>query len=296
MATQREIKKRIASVASTRKITKTMEMVSTSKMKKMQDRLLKTQPYLRKIENIILNIRESAVEELSGTLFDERAKPQRILLFLIAGNRGLCGGYNANVIDFALRFKRRLELEEGKEVLLYVMGKKAINYCKFSKIATFKTIINPEDKISFEESAQMGEELINLFQSGEIDEAHFAYTKIITSATQKPAIERVLPVRIEIPGSEFELRKSEFKADYIFEPTPYEVLNMLLPLYVKVKLFTCILESGFSEQFARRVAMKNATDAATDMVRELTIRYNRARQAKITKEIAEIVGGASALE
>jgi F-type H+-transporting ATPase subunit gamma len=293
VATQREIKKRIVSVSSTKKITKTMEMVSTSKMKKMQDRLLKTQPYSQKIDTMIAHIQETAVDDLYDPLLLERPNPSRVMLISITGNRGLCGGYNTNVIDETIKFKKKLSIEEGKEVLLYVMGKKGINYFKFAKETMYKSMPNPEDKISFADAVAFGEELINQFVSGEVDEVYVAYTRIVSSASQKPAIIRLLPISTE--QHEIIDKGSEFKRDYVFEPNPYEVLSSLLPLYVKVKLYTCILESGFSEQFARRVAMKNATDAATDMVRELTIKYNRVRQAKITNEIAEIVGGASAL-
>jgi len=293
VATQREIKKRIVSVSSTKKITKTMEMVSTSKMKKMQDRLLKTQPYSAKIDRMISHIRDTAVEDVYDPLLLERPNPSRIVLLTISGNRGLCGGYNTNVLDETTKFKRKLSIEEGKEVLLYVFGKKGINYFKFIKETMYKSLPNPEDKISFPDAMKLGDELINMFVSGEVDEVHLAYTKIISSSSQKPAIIRLLPITTD--ESDIIDKAGEFKLDYIFEPNPYQVLSSILPLYVKVKLYTCILESGFSEQFARRVAMKNATDAATDMVRELTIRYNRARQAKITNEIAEIVGGAAAL-
>lgn len=270
-----------------------MEMVSTSKMKKMQDRLLKTQPYAQKIDTMIAHIQETAVDDLYDPLLLERSNPARIMLLTITGNRGLCGGYNTNVIDETIRFKRKLSIEEGKEVLLYVMGKKGINYFKFAKETMYKSMPNPEDKISFTDAVSFGDELINQFVSGEVDEVYIAYTRIVSSSSQKPAIIRLLPVSTE--RQEIIDKGGEFKRDYLFEPNPYEVLSSLLPLYVKVKLYTCILESGFSEQFARRVAMKNATDAATDMVRELTIKYNRVRQAKITNEIAEIVGGASAL-
>lgn len=293
MATQREIKKRITSVASTKKITKTMEMVSTSKMKKMQDRLLKTQPYSSKIDRMITHIRDTAVEDVYDPLLLERPNPNRIVLLSVTGNRGLCGGFNTNLLNETMKFKQKLSIEEGREVLLYIFGKKGINYFKFIKEPLYKALPNPEDKITFNDAIKLGDELINLFVSGEVDEVHLAYTKVISSATQKPAIIRLLPISTD--DSDVVDKAGEFKLDYIFEPNPYKVLSSLLPLYVKVKLYTCILESGFSEQFARRVAMKNATDAATDMVRELTIRYNRARQAKITNEIAEIVGGSAAL-
>ncbi len=293
MATQREIRKRIKSVASTKKITKTMEMVSTSKMKKMQNRLQMSKPYSMKIDQIIANLRESGVEDVVDPLLQERAEPNRILILMITGNRGLCGGFNTNVIDNTLAFKNKLAVEEGKDVLLYTIGKKGNNYLKFINEPIYKFGLNLEDKQTFNDASILGNELINLFINGEVDEVHISSTRVVSTSSQKPMITRLLPITPE--RHEVEQSTSEYHVQYIFEPSPYRIFSSLLPLYVKVRLYTSLLESGFSEQFARRVAMKNATDAASEMVRELTIRYNRVRQAKITNEIAEIVGGASAL-
>ena len=293
MATQREIKKRIASVKSTQKITRTMEMVSTAKMKKMQDRLSKSMPYNNKMNKIIDNLRQTGVDEIFDPLLQERPDPSRILLLLVSGNRGLCGGYNTNVIEKAIDFKNQLSIEEGKEVLLYVIGKKANSYMKFVGESMYKYTDNLEDDFKFSNAADLGNELINLFVTGEVDEVYLAYTHI-SKATQAATIERLLPLKPET--GTIEESAEEFNVEYIFEPNPYKIFSSLLPLYVKMKLYLSILESAFSEQFARRVAMKNATDAATEMIRDLTISYNRARQAKITTEITEIVGGAAALE
>ncbi|MCX8123477.1 MAG: F0F1 ATP synthase subunit gamma, partial [Spirochaetes bacterium] len=142
--------------------------------------------------------------------------------------------------------------------------------------------------------ARLGDEVVNMFITGEVDEVYVSYTKIMTRSTQKATIIRLLPFKPE--GIVMKETAEEFHVEYIFEPNPYRIFSTLLPLYIKAKIYMAVLESGFSEHFARRVAMKNATDAAKEMVRDLTITYNRARQAKITKEISEIVGGAAALE
>lgn len=294
MATQRDIRKRIQSVSNTKKITRTMEMVATAKMKKMSDRLQMSQPYSEKLNKIILHLRESGLENIIDPLIQERPDPRRILVLMITGNRGLCGGFNINVIENTMSFKERLAIEEGREVLLYVIGKKAINHFRFINEPMYKSLPNFEDKLTFDDAALLGNELIELFVSGEIDEVYVSYTQAITTASQKPAITRLLPI---VPDRrDVDEAMPEFYVQYIFEPNPFKIFSSLLPLYIKVKLYLYQLESGYSEQFARRVAMKNATDAATEMIRELTISYNRARQDKITKEIAEIVGGAAALE
>ena len=294
MATQRDIRKRIQSVSNTRKITRTMEMVATAKMKKMSDRLQMSQPYSEKLNRIILHLRESGLENIIDPLIQERPDPRRILVMMITGNRGLCGGFNINVIENTMSFKERLTIEEGREVLLYVIGKKAINHMRFIDEPMYKSLPNFEDKLTFDDAALLGNELIELFVSGEVDEVYVSYTQVVTTASQKPVISRLLPIVPE--RTDVDEVMPEFYVQYIFEPNPFRIFSSLLPLYIKVKLYLYQLESGYSEQFARRVAMKNATDAATEMIRELTISYNRARQDKITKEIAEIVGGAAALE
>jgi F-type H+-transporting ATPase subunit gamma len=293
VATPREIRKRIKSVGNTKKITKTMEMVSTAKMKKLQQRLEMTKPYANKLDLIISHIRDSAVDDIYDPLMTERANPSRIMIVTLTGNRGLCGGFNTNMIENTMNFQRKLSVEEGKDVLLYMIGKKGMNYFRFIGKESYKAMPNPEERFTFKEASELGNELISLFTTGEVDEVHLSYTKILTSSSQKPALTRLLPI---VPDKKDVIdSREEFKMDYVFEPNAYDVMASIFPLYVKVKLYTSFLETNFSEHFARRVAMKNATDAASDMVRDLTISYNRARQAKITNEIAEIVGGAAAL-
>ena len=271
-----------------------MEMVSTAKMKKVQSRLYLSQPYEKKVTEVIGNIIATSGTGLADDLFKEVAEPTKVLLFQITGNRGLCGSFNANIISNTMKFKQKLEAE-GKEVSLYVIGKKAMGFYKFVGEPMYNTALNPEDKISFDIAAKYSDELKQLFLKGEFHEIYISYTKVLSTSVQKPEIFRLIPVQMEeekhdmgtVVGSE---------ADYIFEPNPYEFFHYLLPLYLRVRLFSCFLESSYSEQFARRVAMKNATDASGEMIRELTISYNRARQGKITNEISEIVGGAAALE
>jgi len=293
VANQRDIKNRIKSITNTQKITSTMEMVSTAKMKKMQQRLDMSKPYENKVNEILGNLMTTGVSTNNQPLFREIADPSRILMLQVTGNRGLCGSFNTNIIDNSLNLKKKLE-DEGREVLNYVIGKKGISYLKFIGEEMYKAEDNPEDKFSFDDAANLGEELKNLFISGEVHEVYISYTKVYSSAVQKPEILKLLPISLD--ADEMDETASAFNAEYIFEPNPDRIFSYILPLYLKVKIFTCILESSFSEQFARRVAMKNATDASTDMVKELTVSYNRARQAKITNEIAEIVGGAAALE
>ncbi|OHD64393.1 MAG: ATP synthase F1 subunit gamma [Spirochaetes bacterium RBG_13_51_14] len=293
MATQRDIKKRIQSVTNTRKITSTMEMVSTAKMQKMKQRLEMSKPYEHKLNEILSNLMSTGLAVSDDPHFNEVSDARYILILEITGNRGLCGSYNTNIIDRSFSFRDKLA-EEGKDTQFYVVGKKAISYFNFMKVPMYKSMLNPENKLTFEDAAEIGNELSNLFLSGDFHEVHIAYTKVASSSSQKPTIIKLLPILLEeeeikdlYPGSHLE---------YYFEPNPLEIFSYLIPQYLKMKIYTCFLESSFSEQFARRVAMKNASDASSEMIRDLTISYNRARQAKITKEISEIVGGAAALK
>jgi len=271
-----------------------MEMVATAKMKKMGDRLRMSQPYWEKLNMIINHLRESGLENIMNPLVTEHPAPQRIMLIMITGNRGLCGGYNYNIIENTLEYKKRLTIEEGLEAPLYVIGKKGISHLKFLNQPMYKSMFNLDDKITFADAAKLGDELIDLFVAGEVDEVYVSYTKVFTAANQKAVISRLLPIVPE--KRDIDEVVPEFFVQYIFEPNPYRIFSSLLPLYVKVQLYRYQVESSYSEQFARRVAMKNATDAAVEMIRELNLSYHRARQAKITREISEIVGGASALE
>jgi F-type H+-transporting ATPase subunit gamma len=270
-----------------------MEMVSTAKMKKMQQRLEMTKPYELKVNEILANLVNTGVVVTEDPHFKEAENPTRVLILQITGNRGLCGSYNTNVIENTLNFKEKLS-EENREAEVYNVGKKGIGFFNFIKIPMFKTMMNPEDKLTFEQAAEIGGELRGLFLSGEFHEIYISYTKVKSSTSQKPALVRLLPILLEeeeikdlYPGAQLE---------FYFEPNPKRIFTYLIQLYLKVKIYTCFLESSFSEQFARRVAMKNASDASSEMIRDLTITYNRARQAKITKEISEIVGGAAALK
>lgn len=293
MANQRDIKNRIKSVGNTKKITSTMEMVATAKMKKVQGRLGQSKPYEIKVNQIISNLMAAGFSSIQHPLFKEVAQPSRALILQITGNRGLCGSYNSRVLEKTLDFKEQLE-SEGKEVKMYVIGKKASSYYNFIKTPMFKFGLNLEDKFSFDDAAVLGEELTRLFVSGEVHEVYVSYTKVHSSANQSPEVIKLLPIVPELEIDHNALPMANM--DYIFEPNPADIFSYILPLYLKVKIFTCFLEASYSEQFARRVAMKNATDAAKEMIKELTITYNRVRQDKITTEISEIVGGAAALE
>ncbi len=288
MANAREIEKRITSFGKTKQITRTMELVATSRMKKTQDRLFAAKPYAEKMQDILSSVN---LEEHSEAfpLLQSREKVCRSGLLLITTNRGLCGGFNANLIRLARQKMDELKAA-GTEFELHVVGKKGSNALRYLgyEIVTARTDIG--DYPSYEEGAEIAAMFIEKFVKGTIDELHMVYAEFRNVASQPAAIETVLPLQVEEEGG-----GDGPQAEFILEPSPAEILENLLPRIVENRIFKALLESAAGEQAARRVAMKNATDNAEELIRLLTRSYNRARQAQITQELAEIVGGAEAL-
>ncbi len=280
-----------------------MEMISASKMKKMQDRLVKSRPFRDKISEILGKLVKTGVGR-DNPLFKAADTNANSLIIVLTGNRGLCGGYNTNIIENSLTFRDKLKSENGKEAGFKIIGQKGINYFKSYNIPMTGFSANPDDKISLEYASVLAKEMISMFERNEAGEIYISYTKMISSASHKPAIHKLLPLSINdfLTGdtdADKENNSEDLQdkyAEYIIEPDPESLFKYLLPFYFNILIYSLFLESGYSEQNARRASMKNATDAANDMVKNLTIKYNRTRQSKITNEIAEIVGGASALE
>ncbi len=307
----KEIKKRIISVKNTRKITRTMEMVSTAKSKKAQDRVHASQPYNQKIRDIIGGLAQAHTSIDNDLLKDmNRGKPYLILV--IASNRGLCGAYNSNVLKLA-RDKYREYKSKGQEVQLEVVGKKGISFFRFNEVPVTKSYLDISDNIQFESFEKIPDDIMSRYLNGEIDRFFVVYTKYISSAKQVATIEQFLPFRLEdilsesknSPDAPDENEHSDqngkntmvgtIQANYIYEPNANEILNQIVPFAFKMNVFQSFLEAFTAEHIYRRIAMKSATDAAGDMIRSLSSSYNRARQAKITQEIAEIINGVNAL-
>ena len=301
MANQRDIKNRIKSIKNICKITSTMEMVSTSKMKKFQDRLEKSKAFDLKLTGVLNNIFSVKDAEYSDPLLHGSTWPTRVLILEIVGNRGLCGSFNSNIMKKTASFIEDLFIKEGKDSSIYSIGKKGINHYSFIKQNCYKTMPNPDDSLSFKDAANLGQELMSLFLRGEFHEIYVSYSKVVSQSSQKAEIIKLLPLNQLVNSNSIEL--ASVSSDYYyslnpynFEPNPNRVFSHLLPLFVKAKIYSSFLETSYSEFFARRVAMKNATDASNDMISDLTVAYNHARQGKITNEILEIIGGAAGLE
>lgn len=286
----KEIRKRIRSVTSTKKITKTMELVATSKMKRAQDRVAAAGPYSEKLNEIISAI-ASGGASLDLPLLQSRSEVKRVGLVVMTANRGLCGGFNTNLIKLAKRtFIEQKEL--GRQIQLTCVGKKGMATLKFQEYDIHRAIVDMGDKPNFEDARRVADPLVADFISGGIDEVLVVYSHWKGIGSQPPTVKKLLP--IEPPKVEGEGQAGSL--DFIFSPKADEILADLLPRYVMQTVYTMLVMSHAGEQVARRTAMKSATDNAQEMITHLTRTLNRARQAQITQEIAEIVGGAAALQ
>jgi F-type H+-transporting ATPase subunit gamma len=288
MAKGRELKGRIKSVENTRKITRTMEMVATSKMKRAQDRVVAARPYANALTEVISSLYSSDLAE-RFPLLRQPATRRRVALVVLTSNRGLAGGFNANLIKEARA--RIAELEHsGVQVDVHVIGKKGVGYFKYVGRALASQRIDITDRPTAENAAEIVDRLMTAFVAGEIDGVYVTYSKFNSVLSTPPTTDRVLPVTPP------ERKAGGLQRDYLLFPNAEAILTELLPSYVRNSVYRALVETVAGEQSARRTAMKNATDNAGDILNVLRRTYNRARQAQITQEIAEIVGGAAALQ
>jgi F-type H+-transporting ATPase subunit gamma len=296
MAKPRDLRRRIKSVQSTRKITKTMELVATSKLKRAQDRVIAARPYAAALAEVIADLYAPELAERFPLLRqpDPGRKPGgRVALILITANRGLCGAFNANLIREA---RRRIEQHEaeGTTVDLHLIGKKGITYFKFAKRTVASQRIDVGDKPTAAQAADIVTPLMAQFESGAVDAVEIVFSQFKSAVSTPPTTLRVLPIA---PPRAREGAGGRGRAgNYILKPSAEAILEQLLPLYVRNQVYRALVETAAAFLGAQRTAMKNATDNAGDIIELLQRTYNRARQAQITQELAEIVGGAEALK
>jgi len=305
MAKARAIIERRKAVQNIKKITRTMELIATARFKKALDRATEAEAYTRKIAEIVQDLGGSQ-SEVKHPLLEARPQPKNAVLLVLTSNRGLAGGYNANVLRQAIRTRQNNELE-GVSTVLEVAGKRGINFLRFQGIGTNKTFTHFEDRPQFSEVEEIAERYISLFVSGKVDRVDIAYTKFRTVARQEAVVESLLPLasldvstlqsaRGRKQESGAAAKSSSENVPYAFLPDASSILEEIVPVAFKVRLFKCFLDAAVSEQIARMVAMKGATENAEDMSKTLSRLYNRARQAQITRELSEIIGAVAALE
>lgn len=293
MANLKEVRIRLASVNTTQQITKAMKLVAASKLKRAQDRILQMRPYSEKLNEILSNIM-SNLEGGSSLSFNKVREPKKVLLVLITSDKGLCGGFNSNLIKTTRRLLTETYASQRKSggISLLCVGKKGYDFFKKEKDIQFLTDhLTLFSNLTFENSQKVSEGLMSSFIAEEYDVIELIYAKFVNAATQRFMVERFLPVASGKTSGE-----KTIKADYIFEPEKERLLEELVPKILNTQFFKALLDSNASENGARMVAMDSATNNAQDLMRQLRILYNRERQAAITKEILEIVGGAAALE
>jgi F-type H+-transporting ATPase subunit gamma len=290
VAQARELRRRIRSVQSTRQITRTMEMVSTSKLKRAQDRVVGARPYAAALAEVMAELYAPELAEDFPLLRQpEGGRIRRAGLLLVTSNRGLCGAFNANLIREGRR--RIAELEaQGAAVDLHLVGKKGVNFFRFTKRQAVSTRIDIGDRPTATHAAELVEPLMQQFAAGQLDAVDVVFAKFNSAVSTPPTTLRILPVAPPQASGRSD------RPFFILQPSAAAILERLLPLYVRNQVYRALVETAAAEHGARRTAMKNATDAAGDMLDILRRTYNRARQAQITQEIAEIVGGAEALQ
>jgi F-type H+-transporting ATPase subunit gamma len=299
MAKARAIVKRRKAVQNIRKITHTMELIATARFKKAMDRATQAAAYTRKISELVADV-SASVTGVSHPLLATHDETVGAVLLVISSNRGLCGGYNGNVIRQAIRRYEELR-SKVKVLILEVAGKRAINYFRFRGMPPQQSFTHFEEKVRFDEVNVLADRYIQWYVSGKIDRLDVVYTKFLSASRQMTTVETLLPLgSVDATDAKQATAKQTSNArgsvEYEFLPDAAGILAEILPTSFKVRLFKRFLDAAVSEQIARMVAMKGATENAGHIIRSLSMLYNRARQAQITKEIAEIVGGAEAIK
>ncbi|AMO62704.1 ATP synthase subunit AtpG [Mycolicibacterium phlei] len=301
-ATLRELRGRIRSAGSIKKITKAQELIATSRIAKAQARVEAARPYATEITNMLTNL--ASASALDHPLLVERENPKRAAVLVVSSDRGLCGAYNANVLRRAEELVAMLR-DEGKEPVLYVVGRKALGYFSFRQREVNESWTGFSERPSYEDARKIADTLVDAFMAGAdddgddagadgilgVDELHIVFTEFKTMLSQTAEARRIAPMVVEYVGEVEEGPHTLFS----FEPDAETLFASLLPRYIATRVYAALLEAAASESAARRRAMKSASDNADDLIRALTLEANRERQAQITQEISEIVGGANAL-
>lgn len=290
MAKARALDRRRKAIRNIRKITRTMELISTARFKRAMDRAVAATAYTRRITALVGHLARRGLE-VSHPLLQERPEPKRALLLVLAANRGLCAGYNGNVVRLALARRHQL-METVPQVRLEVSGKRGISAFRFRKIQPDEAFTHFEDKPSFAEVDVLATRYLADFLAGQLDRLDVVYTKFESASQQHAVVETLLPLS-DLNSADEESSAAE--PQYEFLPSAESILEEVVPTSFKVRLFKCFLDAAVSEQIARMVAMKAATENADSMISQLSMAYNRARQGQITGELLEIIGGAEAL-
>lgn len=294
MATLKDVQLKIAAVKKTKQITKAMNMVAASKLRGAQTSMESFRPYAAKFAEVLGSLAEKAGEEANPLLIP-REEVKKIHIALCTSDRGLCGGFNSNLIAKAEEVVKE-KAESGVEISFSNFGKKGRDWARKSHPIVNEYLGVVGSKFDFSTASVPGQEMIDKFLNEEYDEVYVIYSEFVSMARQTPIVQKILPIPPLTTGEEEEEETGQFVAEHICEPSPDELLGAMLPKNVFVQIFSALLETSTSEHAARMAAMDNATNACNDMIENLTLAYNKARQAAVTGELMDIVGGAEALK
>ncbi len=300
MANARALDKRRKSVKNIRKITRTMELIATARFNKAKERATAATDFTNRVTKLVSDVMHAGLE-IKHPLMEEHGDVKHAKMLVLASNRGLCGGYNGNIVRMSVKQWSDLTGDGDRGVpktTLEVSGKRGISGLKHRGITPFKTFTHFEDKPRFEEVAVLADRYLEEFIAGRLDRLDVVYTKFESASRQTAVIETLLPLGSIAPDeSTLSMEESSgSESMYEFAPDPAAILEEIMPLSFKIKLFKCFLDAAVSEQVSRMVAMKSATENAGDLIKQLSMQYNRARQSTITGEIMEIIGGVEALK
>ena len=287
MASLQNLRRKIGSIKNTQKITKAMKMVAAAKLKRAQDRILAARPYAKKMA-VVLGSLASRANRANHPLLRKSAKVMRIDILVVTSDRGLCGAFNANIVRKAVEFLREKQAE-GYTVTVSLIGRKARDFFRRRPWPRRDEWVGVFDRLSYEHALDIGGAIIQQFKQGTFDELYIVYNEFKSAIQQRAVVEKLLPIE------SLEPEEPSLGGGYLFEPDEEELLKILLPKHIEVQTFHALLESSAAELGARMAAMDGATRNAGDLIKKLTLYYNKTRQAAITKELMDIVGGAEAL-
>lgn len=295
MPNLKTIRVRISSVKSTRQITSAMKMVSAAKLRKAQDKIVRLRPYANKLHEILVGLNQSLLDSEDGNVYGRISEPEKILLVVVTSNRGLCGGFSANVIRETRRIVAEKYHDQFKKgnVWFVAIGKKGHDFMKRMKLNILEEDNQLFNNLTFENSSLVATRIMDAFVEGKYDRVEIIYNQFKNAAVQNLTTEPFLPVET-LPGDKD--NKMQASIDYIYEPTKNEIVRELIPKSLKIQFYKAVLDSFVAEHGARMTAMHKATDNASQIIKDLTLQYNKARQASITNQILEVVSGAEALK
>ena len=290
MAALRDIQNKISGVKKTRQITRAMNMVATAKLRGIQEKTERFRPYAEKFAEVLGSL-SRGIDPGIHPLLAQPEKVDKVALIALTADRGLCGSFNMNLINMAQKFLKEKQAA-GQEVAVYAVGRRGVDFNRRRNVPMEEALSSAMNVIDFDLAVDVGRMGLNAFLSGEVQEVYICYSRFASMAAQVPTIEKLLPISpVLVEGEE-----AAASIEYLTEPSAEEILVDLLPRYLNVRVYSALLETGTSEQAARMAAMDNATKNCKDMITNLTLVYNKARQAAVTTELMDIVGGAEALK